>query len=148
MTGPLYALGRDVSEMHDFNSRIINEFRASGGKVGPPFDGAPMVLLTTTGARSGAQRTMPLVYLPDGDRIVVFASKAGSPTNPDWYHNLRANPDVTVEVGADTKSMRAVEVTGAERDRLFAEQKRRMPGFADYEQKTTRVIPVIALVDA
>jgi deazaflavin-dependent oxidoreductase (nitroreductase family) len=132
--------------MDDFNSKVISEFRATGGKVGGPFEGAPMVLLTTTGARSGARRTTPLVYLPDGDRIVVFASKAGAPTNPDWYHNLRANPDVTVEVGGETKQLRAVEVTGEERDRLFEEQKRRMPGFADYEQKTTRVIPVVALV--
>jgi deazaflavin-dependent oxidoreductase (nitroreductase family) len=137
-----------VSEINDFNSRIINEFRASGGKLGGPFEGAPMVLLTTTGARSGRQRTTPLAYLPDGDRIVVFASKAGAPTNPDWYHNLRAHPDVTVEVGDETRQMRAVELTGAERERLFDEQKRRIPGFADYEQKTSRVIPVIALVNA
>ena len=137
-----------MSQINDFNSRIISEFRANGGKVCGPFEGAPIVLLTTTGAKSGVQRTTPLAYLPDGDRIVVFASKAGASTNPDWYHNLRAHPDVTVEVGTEKKPMRAVEVTGDERDRLFDEQKRRMPGFADYEQKTTRVIPVIALVDA
>jgi deazaflavin-dependent oxidoreductase (nitroreductase family) len=148
MTVALDALAPGVSEINDFNARVIDEFRASGGKLGGPFEGAPIVLLTTTGARTGTQRTTPLAFLPDGDRIVVFASKAGAPTNPAWYHNLRAHPDVTVEVGGETKAMRALEVTGAERDRLFGEQKRRMPGFAEYEQKTTRVIPVIALVDA
>jgi deazaflavin-dependent oxidoreductase (nitroreductase family) len=134
--------------MNDFNAGIISEFRANGGKVGGPFEGAPILLLTTTGARSGATRVNPLAYLPDGDRMLVFASKGGAPTNPDWYHNVRAHPHVTVEVGGQTRRMRAVEVTGAERDRLFAEQARRMPGFADYQANTTRVIPVIALVDA
>jgi deazaflavin-dependent oxidoreductase (nitroreductase family) len=135
-----------VTEMNDFNTRIIEEFRANGGKVGGPFAGAPMVLLTTTGARSGTPRTTPLAYLPDGDRIVIFASKAGAPTNPAWYHNLVAHPEATVEVGGETRRVRAEVVTGAERDRLFAEQARRMPGFADYQAKTTRIIPVIALV--
>jgi deazaflavin-dependent oxidoreductase (nitroreductase family) len=137
-----------VPEVNDFNAGIISEFRANGGKVGGPFEGAPLLLLTTTGARSGATRVNPLAYLPDGDRMLVFASKGGAPTNPDWYHNVRAHPDVTVEVGGQTKRMRAVELTGAERDRLFAEQAKRMPGFADYQANTTRVIPVIALVDA
>ena len=134
--------------MNDFNAGVIKEFRANGGKVGGPFEGAPILLLTTTGARSGATRVNPLAYLPDGDRMLIFASKGGAPTNPDWYHNVRAHPDVTVEVGGQTKRMRAVELTGAERDRLFAEQAKRMPGFADYQANTTRVIPVIALVDA
>jgi deazaflavin-dependent oxidoreductase (nitroreductase family) len=137
-----------VAEVNDFNAGIIKEFRANGGKVGGPFEGAPILLLTTTGARSGATRVNPLAYLPDGDRMLIFASKGGAPTNPDWYHNVRAHPDVTVEVGGQTKRMRAVELTGAERDRLFAEQARRMPGFAEYQANTTRVIPVIALVDA
>jgi deazaflavin-dependent oxidoreductase (nitroreductase family) len=137
-----------VAEVNDFNAGIIKEFRANGGKVGGPFEGAPILLLTTTGARSGATRVNPLAYLPDGDRMLIFASKGGAPTNPDWYHNVRAHPDVTVEVGGQTKRMRAVELTGAERDRLFAEQAQRMPGFAEYQAKTTRVIPVIALVDA
>jgi deazaflavin-dependent oxidoreductase (nitroreductase family) len=131
----------------DFNTRIIDEFRATSGKLSGGFAGTPMLLLTTTGARSGTRRTTPLAYLPDGERIVVFASKAGAPTNPDWYHNLKAHPEVTVEVGGDTRELEAVEVTGAERDRLFAEQARRAPGFADYQAKTTRQIPVIALVE-
>jgi len=134
-----------VNERNDFNTRVIEEFRANGGKLGGPFEGAPMVLLTTTGAKSGIRRTTPLAYLPDGERIVVFASKAGAPTNPDWYHNLRAHPEVTVEVGAETRQLRASEAEGEERDRLYAEQARRMPGFADYEAKTTRRIPVIVL---
>ena len=131
--------------MSDFNTKIIEEFRANGGKLSGPFEGAPMVLLTTTGAKSGIRRTTPLAYLPDGDRIVVFASKAGAPTNPDWYHNLRPHPEVTVEVGSETRQLRAAEAEGEERDRLYAEQARRMPGFADYEAKTTRRIPVIVL---
>ena len=134
-----------MTERTDFNTKIIEEFRANAGKLGGPFAGAPMMLLTTTGAKSGMPRTTPLAYLPDGDRIVIFASKAGAPTNPDWYHNLRAHPEVTVEVGPDTRRMRASEATGEERDRLYAEQARRMPGFADYQAKTTRRIPVVVL---
>ena len=131
--------------MSDFNARIIEEFRSNGGKVGGPFAGAPILLLTTTGAKTGKQRTNPLAYLPDGERVVVFASKAGAPTNPDWYHNLVAQPDVTIEVDGETRPVRAVVIDGAERDALFARQKAAMPGFADYEAKTDRVIPVIAL---
>jgi deazaflavin-dependent oxidoreductase (nitroreductase family) len=130
----------------DFNAKIIEEFRANGGIVGGPFEGAPMVLLTTTGAKSGEQRTSPLVYLPDGDRVVIFASKAGAPTHPAWYHNLKANPAVQVEVGSERYPATAVEITGPERDALFAKQVERMPGFKTYEEATTRVIPVIALV--
>jgi deazaflavin-dependent oxidoreductase (nitroreductase family) len=134
-----------VPDANDFNQSIVDEFRANGGKVGGPFEGAPMLLLTTTGAKSGQARTAPLVYLPDGDRYVVFASKAGAPTNPDWYHNLVANPSVSVEVGSDRTDADAVVLTGEERDQLFAKQSERMPGFKDYQDKTTRVIPVIAL---
>jgi deazaflavin-dependent oxidoreductase (nitroreductase family) len=134
-----------ADNVNDWNAKIIAEFRANAGKVGGQFEGAPMVLLTTTGAKSGQPRTSPLVYLPDGERVVVFASKAGAPTNPDWYHNLVANPEVTVEVGADAYQARAVEITGAERDELFARQVERMPGFQSYADSTTRVIPVIAL---
>ena len=134
-----------MPDANDFNQSIIDEFRANGGKVGGPFEGAPMLLLTTTGAKSGQARTAPLVYLPDGDRYVVFASKAGAPTNPDWYHNLVANPAVSVEVGSDRVDADAVELTGDERDQLFAKQAERMPGFKDYQAKTTRVIPVVAL---
>jgi deazaflavin-dependent oxidoreductase (nitroreductase family) len=134
-----------VPDANDFNQSIVDEFRANGGKVGGPFEGAPMLLLTTTGAKSGQARTAPLVYLPDGDRYVVFASKAGAPTNPDWYHNLVANPSVSVEVGSDRTDADAVVLTGEERDQLFAKQAERMPGFKDYQDKTTRVIPVVAL---
>jgi deazaflavin-dependent oxidoreductase (nitroreductase family) len=131
--------------VNDFNARVIEEFRANAGKVGGSFEGAPMVLLTTTGAKSGQPRTAPLVYLPDGDRIVIFASKAGAPTNPDWYHNLKANPQVTVEVGDEQFETTAEEITGDERDRLFAEQVSRMPGFQAYADNTDRIIPVVAL---
>src|ERR1041384_1176540 len=93
--------------MRDFNTAIIEEFRANGGKVGGPFEGAPMLLLHTTGAKSGQARTNPVVYLADGDDLVVFASKAGAPTNPDWFHNLRANPDARVEVGTEAFDVRA-----------------------------------------
>ena len=135
-----------MSEINDFNTKIIEEFRANGGKMAGGFDGVPLVLLTTTGAKTGTKRTTPLAYLPDGDRIVIFASKAGAPTNPAWYHNLLAHPEVTVEVGGETGPARAEVLTGEERDRLFAEQVRRVPGFGDYQAKTDRVIPVIALV--
>lgn len=132
--------------MSDFNAKIIEEFRAHGGKVGGPFEGAPMVLLTTVGAKSGTQRTTPLVYLPDGDRVVIFASAAGAPTNPAWFHNLVANPSVIVEVGDQRYGATATVVGGDERDRLYAEQVSRMPGFGDYETKASpRVIPVVAL---
>ena len=131
--------------MSDFNARIIEEFRSNGGRVGGPFAGAPILLLTTTGAKTGKQRTNPLAYLPDGERVVVFASKAGAPTNPDWYHNLVAQPDVTIEVDGETRPVRARVTQGAERDELFSLQKQAMPGFADYEAKTDRVIPVVAL---
>jgi deazaflavin-dependent oxidoreductase (nitroreductase family) len=134
-----------MTDFNAFNAGIITEFRANAGKVGGTFKNAPMVLITTTGARSGKQRINPLVYLPDGDRIVIFASKGGAPNNPDWYHNLRANPDVKVEVGSDTYQAEATEVEGEERDRLYAEQARRMPAFAEYAAKTTRKIPVIVV---
>lgn len=131
--------------MSDFNSQVIEEFRANDGKVGGNFEGAPMVVITTTGAKSGQPRTIPLVYLPDGDRVVIFASKAGAPTNPDWYHNLKAHPDLVVEVGSETYAAVAEDVTGDERDRLFAAQVAVMPGFQTYADNTTRLIPVVAL---
>ena len=137
--------GRRVEAVSDFNAKIIEEFRAHGGKVGGPFEGAPMVLLTTIGAKSGTQRTTPLVYLPDGDRVVVFASMAGAPTNPAWYHNLVANPSVIIEVGDQRSGATATVLTGEERDRLYAEQASRMPAFAEYQAKAGRVIPVVAL---
>jgi deazaflavin-dependent oxidoreductase (nitroreductase family) len=132
--------------VNDFNARIIEEFRANEGKVGGQFEGAPLLLLHTTGARSGQDRVHPVVYLADGDRLYVFASKAGAPTHPDWYHNLVANPDVTLEVGTETVPARATPLQGEERDRIFRRQAERMPGFADYERKAGgRVIPVVAL---
>ena len=131
--------------MSEFNDKIIAEFRAHNGKVGPPFEGAPMVLLTTIGAKSGAQLVTPLVYKQEGDHIVVFASAAGAPKHPAWYHNLVANPQVIVEVGAERYGAKADVITGDERDRIYAEQAAIMPGFAEYQEKTERTIPVIAL---
>lgn len=133
-------------KVNDWNSGIIEEFRANGGKVGGPFEGAPLLLLTTTGAKSGKQRTTPLAYLAENGRMFIFASKAGAPTNPDWYHNLLAHPQVTVEVGTEQFPAKAVVVEGAERDQIYAIQAQRMPGFAEYEKKTTRQIPVVELV--
>lgn len=134
-----------TNDINDWNRTIIEEFRANDGKVGGQFAGAPMLLLTTTGAKSGQRRTNPVVYLPEGDRIYVFASKGGAPTNPDWYHNLVAHPTVTVEVGTDSFEATATPVTGPERDRIYAQQSALNPGFAEYQQKTKRSIPVVAI---
>jgi deazaflavin-dependent oxidoreductase (nitroreductase family) len=131
--------------MSDFNTQVIEEFRGNHGIVGGPFEGAPMVLLTTTGAKSGQPRVAPLVCLHDAGKVYVFASKAGADTHPDWYHNLVANPAVTVEIGDETYAATAVEVTGTERDRLYAAQAALMPGFKAYQDGTARVIPVIEL---
>jgi deazaflavin-dependent oxidoreductase (nitroreductase family) len=131
--------------MVDFNAQVIVEFRDNHGKVGGNFEGAPLLLLHSTGAQSGEERVSPMMYLPDGDRFLVFASKAGAPTNPDWYHNLKAHPEATIEVGDETIAVRAEELPRAERDEKYAEQAALYPGFADYEKKTDRVIPVLAL---
>ena len=131
--------------MSDWNAKIIEEFRANAGKVGGPFEGRPMLLLHSTGARTGAERVHPVVYQTDDGHWVVFASKGGAPTNPDWFHNLQANPQASIEVGTDTVAVTARVVEGEERERLWARQKEEMPGFADYERKTTRQIPVIVL---
>ena len=131
--------------MSDWNKQIIDEFHANGGKVGGPFEGANMLLLTTTGARSGNSHTTPLVYLPDGDRMIIFASAAGAPKHPAWYHNLRAQPKVTVEVGTSKLDVNAATLNGEERARYWDKMIAQMPGFADYQKKTTREIPVIAL---
>ena len=128
-----------------FNAALIEEFRANGGKVGGRFEGRPVLLLTTTGRKSGRRIITPLVYLQDGEQRLIFASKAGSPTHPDWYHNLVANPAVTVEVGTETYDASAAVVTGEERDRLYARQVETAPIFGEYQQKTDRVIPVISL---
>lgn len=134
-----------MSDMADFNKGVIEEFRANGGRVGGPFEGAPLLLLTSVGAKSGAPRTTPLMYLPDGERLVIFASKAGAPTNPAWYHNLLANRLATVEVGGDTFDVDVSVAAGKERERLFNQQSELRPQFADYAQKTTRQIPVVVL---
>ncbi|SNT08649.1 nitroreductase family deazaflavin-dependent oxidoreductase [Rhodococcoides kyotonense] len=131
--------------MADFNEQIIAEFRANHGKVGGPFEGAPLLLLHSIGAKSGARRISPVMYLPDSGRYVIFASKAGADTNPDWYHNLKANPDVSIEVEDTTVDVVASEIVGSERDELYRRQAELYPGFADYEKKTSRVIPVVAL---
>lgn len=136
---------RHDGRMTDFNTQVIDEFRANHGKVGGTFEGAPILLLHSEGAKSGKPRISPMMYLADGDRYLVFASKAGAPTNPDWYHNLRANPDCTIEVGDDTFEVHAEVLPRAERDEKYAEQAARFPGFADYEKKTDRLIPVVAL---
>ena len=129
----------------DFNAQIIEEFRANEGRVGGMFEGATLLLLHHTGAKSGKRRINPLGYLSDQGRYVVFASKAGAPTNPDWYHNLKAHPNVAIEVGTDTVKVVATEATGEERERLFRTQAARVPQFAEYEKQTDRVIPVILL---
>ena len=134
-----------MASMNDRNLRVIEEFRSNGGKVGGGFAGAPLLLLSTSGARTGQRRTNPLMYLRDGDRLVVFASKGGAPTNPDWYHNLVANPGVTVEVGTETFEAEAVVVIGEERDRLYSRQAELFPQFGEYAQRATRRIPVVAL---
>jgi deazaflavin-dependent oxidoreductase (nitroreductase family) len=134
-----------MPDLNEWNNRVIEEFHANAGKVGGQFAGSPMVLVTTTGAKSGQRRVSPMLYLQDGDRLVVFASKAGAPTNPDWYHNLVAHPDVTVEVGTDTYDATAIVLHGEERDRLYDKQAELYPNFREYQEKTTRVIPVIAL---
>jgi deazaflavin-dependent oxidoreductase (nitroreductase family) len=129
----------------DYNARIIEEFRANQGRVGGQFEGSTLLLLHHVGAKTGQDRVNPLVYNRDGDRYVVFASKAGAPTNPDWYHNLKANPKATIEVGTDMIDVIAEEATGEQRDRLFGAQVERSPQFAEYQRKTERVIPVIVL---
>jgi deazaflavin-dependent oxidoreductase (nitroreductase family) len=134
--------------MMDWNRKVIEEFRSNEGKVGGQFEGAPVLLLHTTGAKTGAERVNPMMYLDLGGRRFVFASKAGADTNPEWYHNLIAHPEVTVEVGPDTQSAKAKPITGADRDRIHAEQSKRYPGFAEYQEKTTRVIPVVELTAA
>jgi deazaflavin-dependent oxidoreductase (nitroreductase family) len=131
--------------MSDWNSKIIEEFRANEGRVGGQFDGAPLLLLHTLGARTGQERVNPVMYLDLEGRRFVFASYAGAAVDPAWYHNLVAHPEVTVEVGAETYTASAAPVSRAERDRIYAEQARRYPGFAEYEAKTARVIPVVEL---
>jgi deazaflavin-dependent oxidoreductase (nitroreductase family) len=136
-----------MSEMDDFNTQIINEFRANAGQVGGGFAGAPLLLLHHQGAKSGKSRVSPLAYLPVGSTYAVFASKAGAPSHPHWYLNLKAHPDVEIEVGTGTVQVTAREAEGKEREEIWARQKAAMPGFAEYEEKAKgiRQIPVILL---
>jgi deazaflavin-dependent oxidoreductase (nitroreductase family) len=139
-----------MTDMDDFNAKIIEEFRANAGKVGGPFDGAPMVLVHHRGAKTGAERVTPLVCQPVGDSLAIFASFGGAPTDPAWYRNLMAHPETTVEFGTETLNVRARRLEGPERDEIWAKQKSLMPGFAEYEEKTTgiREIPVVLLEKA
>ena len=134
-----------MADMNDWNRGVMEEFRANGGKVGGMWEGRPLLLLTTTGAKSGQPRLHPMMYLRDGDRLLVFASKGGAPTSPDWYHNLVDHPEVTVEVGNETYPAIATVLSGEERDRLYARQAQLYPQFGEYQTKTTRKIPVVAL---
>ncbi len=134
-----------MSDQNDWNNAIIKEFRDNEGKVGGRFAGGTLLLLHTTGAKSGQPRVNPVAYTTDGDRLVIIASKGGAPTNPDWYYNLIAHPTVTVEVGTEQFQVRAEVLTEPERTRLYDKMVTKMPGFDEYRRKTTRAIPVIAL---
>src|ERR1700683_1664409 len=131
-----------MPDMKDFNQQIIDEFRATGARVGGPFEGSRILLLHTTGTKSGQERVHPLVYRAEGDDLVVFGSKAGDPTHPDWSHNLRANPRASAEVGTERVDVTARVAEGEERERIWRDQKAEAPAFADYERKTDRTIPV------
>jgi deazaflavin-dependent oxidoreductase (nitroreductase family) len=135
-----------ADDARSWNQKIIDEFRANGGKVGGPFEGRRLVLLTMVGAKSGQRRTTPLASSVDGDRLVIAASNGGQDKHPDWYYNVLANPRVTVEVGTEEFEATAKEITDrAERDRLYAGMVAEMPGFADYEKQTDRLIPIVVL---
>lgn len=130
---------------NEFNAKVIEEFRANQGHVGGMFEHMPLVLLHHTGAKSGTPRINPVAYLKDGDRYVVVASKGGAPTNPDWYHNLKAHPETTIEVGTDTLDVVASEAEGEERERLFNTIADGSPQFQEYAEKAGRTIPVMVL---
>lgn len=134
-----------MSNPNDWNKKIIEEFRANGGKVGGPYTGRSLLLLHTIGAKTQQPRLNPVTYTTDGDRLVVIASKAGAPIHPDWYHNLVAHPLVTVEVGMEQFQAHATIPAEPERTRLFNQMATIMPGFAEYQHKTTRVLPVVVL---
>jgi len=134
-----------MSEFNDWNRKIIDEFRANGGKVGGMFAGKALLLLHTKGAKSGKERVNPVAYVRDGERFVVIASKEGAPTNPDWYYNVVATPNLTVEVGTETFRVHATVTEEPEWTRLYNSMVEMMPGFDDYRRKTTRKIPVIVL---
>jgi deazaflavin-dependent oxidoreductase (nitroreductase family) len=134
-----------VSDARDYNAQVIEEFRANAGKVGGPMASLPLLLVHHRGRKTGVERVNPVAYQAVGDDFAVFASKAGGPTSPDWYHNLVANPDTVVEVGSETVPVRARVTHGEERERIWSRQKEAVPAFADYEQRTTRTIPVVLL---
>jgi len=137
-----------MSDSNDWNTKIIEEFRANAGRVGGQFEGAPVLLLHTRGAKTGIERVHPMMYLDLDDHRYVFASKAGADTNPDWYRNLVAHPEVTVEAGTETYRAVAAVVAEPEWTHVYQEQARRYPGFAEYQEKTSRVIPVVELQPA
>jgi deazaflavin-dependent oxidoreductase (nitroreductase family) len=136
----------EAFDLDAMNRQVINEFRANGGAAGGMFEGKPLVLVHHAGAKSGTERIAPLVPLIDEDRIYIFASKGGADTNPDWFHNLVAHPDVTVEWKTETFPVTARVLEGAERDAIYAKQTAVQPQFGDYQRKTARVIPVVELV--
>ena len=134
-----------MSNPNEWNKAIIEEFRANEGKVGGTFKNTTLLLLHTTGAKSGLPRINPVACMPDGDRLVIMASKGGAPSNPDWYYNVVANPEVSVELGTEKFEARATVATEPERTELFNKMAAKYPGFADYQRKTSRVIPVVIL---
>lgn len=134
-----------MAAFSDFNQKIMEEFHANGGKVGGRFDGVDILILTSTGRKSGQMRWHPIAYSTDGDRYIIVASKAGAPTSPDWYHNVVASGSAVIEVGNDVIPVEATIATGAERERLYAQHAARMPAFNDYVKNTTREIPVVVL---
>src|ERR1019366_6041894 len=135
----------EIHDLNDWDRRIIEAFRANGGNVGGQFTGVPLLILTTTGAKSGQKRISPLAYLSEGGRIYIFAGNRGAPTNPNWYYNLVAHPDVTVELGTETFEARAIVVDTAEGDRLGRIQVQKIPGLAELQAKITRKVPVVLL---
>lgn len=135
----------DTPAPGNWNDKIIAEFRANDGTVGGPFEGANLLLLTTTGAKTGRKHTTPVMYFPDGDRLLVIASFAGQPRNPAWYHNLVANPEITVEIGTESYAATAAVLEKAERDRLWERVVSAVPGFGEYQAKTDRTIPIVAI---
>jgi deazaflavin-dependent oxidoreductase (nitroreductase family) len=134
-----------MAGINDFNQKIMEEFHANAGKVGGPFAGVDILILTSTGRKSGQMRWHPVAYSTDGDRYIIVASRGGAPTSPGWYHNLVANPSAVIEVGSDVIAVEATIASGAERERLYAQHAARMPAFNEYKTKTTREIPVVVL---
>jgi len=134
-----------MTDQNTYNRQLIEEFRANRGKSGGPMEGRPLLLLTTTGAKSSQLRTTPMMYIPDGNRLLVIASNAGAPVHPDWYRNLVAYPEVTVEVGNEIFEAIAIVTEGPERQRLWTRVVELYPFFADHQAKVTRQIPVIVL---